>query len=467
MLLLCLCLMDHFKESREKTAWGGSIAGGLVFFCVPLSTMVMTRLKIRFSAILGILMCITSLVATSFTTNIIQLFFSYSILYGLGMSLVFTSCIFASTKYFDKRQAIAIGIVTGGTNIGVLSLGPIVQLLIDLYGFRTMYRIMAGSFVLPLLAVCSFDPNVEDPVDKEKQFRENEDPVDEEREHRGNEDQPGDHEWNWSMVLEIFKRPMYVVALIVFTLQAMTAFISFVHLVNYCREVGISVQKASNLFIAIGVSSMIAGIIAGRVMDYKRVNPFHVNQAGALSMGIATTLLQLSSNYIFFIFFSIFLGFGTGVFSTTIVVLLLRTVEPRLRIYSFPIGQMISAIGNFTGPPLIGFIADTVGSYKPAFYTAGAILLLSFFLPFLQYYFKPWRTLEMEEQPTQIETNESPDHRDILDDRQTVDEEERVAGLEMKDKGYTQDGTNIPSNVNLAVEEDCVTIHENISATSE
>ena len=77
-------LMAYFEESREKMAWAGSLAAGLIFLCMPLSTMVMTHLNIRYTAILGILMCITSLVVTSFTTNIIQLFFSYSILYGLG-----------------------------------------------------------------------------------------------------------------------------------------------------------------------------------------------------------------------------------------------------------------------------------------------------------------------------------------------------------------------------------------------
>ena len=73
---------------------------------------------------------------------------------------------------------------------------------------------MAGSFVLPLLAVCSFDPNVKDPA----------------AEHSNNEDQQD--KWNWSMVPKIFKRPMYVVAVVVLTLQAMTAFVSFVHLVS-------------------------------------------------------------------------------------------------------------------------------------------------------------------------------------------------------------------------------------------
>jgi MFS family permease len=124
--------------------------------------------------------------------------------------------------------------------------------------------------------------------------------------------------------------------------------------VNYCLEVGISAQRASKLFTAIGVCSLVSGVVSGRIIDYKRVNPFHVNQVGALSMALGTLLLQLATNYTHFVFFSVFLGFGIGVFNITVVVLFLRTVEPRLKLYSFPIGQMISAIGNFTGSPLIG-----------------------------------------------------------------------------------------------------------------
>jgi MFS family permease len=179
----------------------------------------MSRINFRNSAILGTLMCISSLVLTSFTKNILQLFFSYSILYGLGLSLLFTSCLFATTNYFDKRQAIAIGIVTGGVNVGILSLGPIIQLLIDLYGFRIMYRIMAGSFTLVLLVVLSFDPNVKSPTERTHV-------------HRDEEDQPERSVNACSMVLEMFKRPTYVLAVIVITLQAMGAFVSFVHLVS-------------------------------------------------------------------------------------------------------------------------------------------------------------------------------------------------------------------------------------------
>ena len=73
---------------------------------------------------------------------------------------------------------------------------------------------MAGSFVLPLLAVCSFDPNVKDPA----------------AEHSNNKDQQD--KWNWSMVPKIFKRPMYVVATMVTFLQVMGGLVSYVHLVS-------------------------------------------------------------------------------------------------------------------------------------------------------------------------------------------------------------------------------------------
>lgn len=89
-------------------------------------------------------------------------------------------------------------------------------------------------------------------------------------------------------------------------------------------------------------------------MDIKTVNPFHVSQAGALSMGLSMLLLQLATEYYHFIIYSVFLGLGLGTFFTTVIVLLLKTVDIRLSLVAFSLGQCFTSIGNTTGPPLVG-----------------------------------------------------------------------------------------------------------------
>ena len=101
------------------------------------------------------------------------LFFTYSLLFGLGSSCVFSAGLVVISQYFKKRQSLATGLLTGGHGGGVLIMGPTLEALIRAIGWKDAYRIMAGvTFVLCSLAI-TFDPNVEkDAEEKDKGERE-------------------------------------------------------------------------------------------------------------------------------------------------------------------------------------------------------------------------------------------------------------------------------------------------------
>lgn len=186
---------------------------------MPFSTVFINRTSFRIAAVVGGLITCTSLVITSFTENLLQVFFSYSVLYGLGLSLIFTANIVAVTNYFDKRQSVGFGILTAGQNIGTVALGPVLQILVDLYGLRWMYRIIAASFILPIvLLAIAYDPNVEKSAS-----------------HHGNDSEAEESKQNGftcANIMEVFKSPAYVIAITSLFLQALTCFISYVHLVS-------------------------------------------------------------------------------------------------------------------------------------------------------------------------------------------------------------------------------------------
>jgi predicted MFS family arabinose efflux permease len=126
--------------------------------------------------------------------------------------LVFTSVIFAITKYFKARQGIALGIVIGGLNIGVMSLSPFIQLLLDVYGLKTMYRISTALFGFVLFIVLLLDPDVQDDII--------------------NQNQQNEHDGSLSKLFQLFKRPAYIIATVTISLETFTAFVSFIHLVS-------------------------------------------------------------------------------------------------------------------------------------------------------------------------------------------------------------------------------------------
>ena len=114
-----------------------------------------------------------SLICSSFVDNMKLLFFTYSLLFGLGSSCVFSAGLVVISQYFKKRQSLATGLLTGGHGGGVLIMGPTLEALIRAIGWKDAYRIMAGvAFVLCSLAI-TFDPNVEkDAEEKDKGERE-------------------------------------------------------------------------------------------------------------------------------------------------------------------------------------------------------------------------------------------------------------------------------------------------------
>ena len=74
------------------------------------------------------------------------MFVTYSFLYGLGSALMFSSYFLITAKNFRRWQSLAVGIVSVGGSIGVLVMGPLLQLLIDLFGWRGTYKIISAPF---------------------------------------------------------------------------------------------------------------------------------------------------------------------------------------------------------------------------------------------------------------------------------------------------------------------------------
>ena len=106
-------------------------------------------------------MCSVALFLSSFATNIVHYYFTYSLLFGLGGCCVRTSCFLITAKYFHKRRSLATGILSAAAGIGLFIFGPFTQLLLDVLGLAGTYRVLA----IPCLAICVcalvFHSNVE------------------------------------------------------------------------------------------------------------------------------------------------------------------------------------------------------------------------------------------------------------------------------------------------------------------
>lgn len=105
--------------------------------------------------------CAVCLGLSSLAKNIVILFLTYSVLYALGTSYVLSASLNIITRYFKRWRSMATGILACGQGGGILIQGPLLQAIIDAFGWRTVFQIMAG--VVPVLCPSgpTYSPNLQ------------------------------------------------------------------------------------------------------------------------------------------------------------------------------------------------------------------------------------------------------------------------------------------------------------------
>lgn len=114
----------------------------------PLGTVLSERFGCWVVALFGCLACSIGLLSSSFATSLPLLYFTYSLLWGLGASLVYFANLLILTKYFKARLAFANGLIALGGAIGGSVLSPSIQQMFIHIGLANMFRVLAGAYLL-------------------------------------------------------------------------------------------------------------------------------------------------------------------------------------------------------------------------------------------------------------------------------------------------------------------------------
>lgn len=138
-------LFEHFKSSEMEISMVmnlnlvlSNVAGLFVGFLTKL-------LSIRIIAFTGGLCVSFGLLMTSFASSLGEVFFTYSVMVGIGVGLVVPSCFLAIVTNFSTGQNQAVGFGMSGGLIGEILLSQIIGLIMVTAGFRKTIFII-GSF---------------------------------------------------------------------------------------------------------------------------------------------------------------------------------------------------------------------------------------------------------------------------------------------------------------------------------
>ncbi|XP_022916238.1 monocarboxylate transporter 12-like [Onthophagus taurus] len=144
--------LEYFGENRAKTSWIGSLFMAMPLLSGPIASFLTDRYGCRAVTMAGSVLAAAGFVISSMSNSMEVLIITFGVFAGFGLSLCYVASVVIVAYYFDKKRSFATGLSVCGSGIGTFIFAPLIQLLLDHYGWRGTTLILAGLFLN--LAVC-------------------------------------------------------------------------------------------------------------------------------------------------------------------------------------------------------------------------------------------------------------------------------------------------------------------------
>ncbi|XP_050739700.1 monocarboxylate transporter 13-like isoform X3 [Eriocheir sinensis] len=105
-----------------------------------------------------VFMCSVSAVLSAFSPSVYFLYFSFSLVTGLGTGVGIATAYIVLPPYFDKKSGKANILLTTGAPVSQMVFAPLLRLLLELYSYRGAALIYSGVLLNGLIGMASFHP---------------------------------------------------------------------------------------------------------------------------------------------------------------------------------------------------------------------------------------------------------------------------------------------------------------------
>lgn len=351
--VLFIYILDEFGAGKADSAWVGSIHQGFLYILAPFVTMAADLWGCRMTSLVGGILCVAGLGASSFATRVYHLFLAYGVVFGTGACFVFITTYRAISLWFKRHLALVNGICTAGQYSGTIVFSQVIQLVVEQKGLSGTFRILAGiaSVMVFIALVYRQPPDTPGGTSPEKLCVKPKDIFD----------------------FSLLKDKSFFIFLLGTSLYAFGSYVPATHAPAFSRETGVSKDKAPFLLIAWSISSFFFSLVTGKLADKFRSHRVQIFQVAMI--GVASSTALISGAWLFEIFVALMVLYGA--FDSGFV--LLRAVVAEDLVGSDKasrgVGLMFGALGfaYLAGIPLAGWIFDTTQSY-PLSFTVASLL---------------------------------------------------------------------------------------------
>ncbi|ELT92539.1 hypothetical protein CAPTEDRAFT_219362 [Capitella teleta] len=372
--VIYLCLRERYQSSAANTAWVASAFNTSRTLTAPLASMLCERFGCRAVAFVGGLIFSVGLMISAFSTSLLFMLFSFGLLSGFGGVLVFTPAYIIVGQYFDKRKGTAMGLATIGSGLGNVVLAPLINLLLDEYGFFGTMLLLGAIAANTCAVALVYRPRKRK---KQKKIKTKKDDEESSVQDTGVLSRIKQKLPSCSCQKpsegSIFSNSTYLIycALISFMQYAIMGTLVFVP--EFAVEKGISHSEAALLLSIYGFVDLTSRFLYAFLFDLPRVRkqrryPFALV---GIVFGISTMVISMMPNYVALAVAVAFNALFESAFHSQRATVISEFVTPKQM--SMAVGMMIASqgIGNITGPPFAGFLRDIYGSNSICFIFGG------------------------------------------------------------------------------------------------
>ena len=371
------------KPLREDFGWTSATTSGAFSLLLLsysslgiLSGWAVDKLGPRITVGFGGLFIGLGLLLTSQINSLWQIYMTYGLLIGSGMSTAYSPLLTTISRWFTRWRGLALGIVTAGAGVGSFVIPPFASHLISTYGWRSSYLVM-GSAVGGIIIIAALFLR-KNPSRIGRVFNKQAPPEKVGKDNtmegiRKNHtiSKATDFSFRGALNTKTFWLLSLMNLMVGFGLQMM-----MVHVIPYAQEsLKLSPMIAATVLSTIGAFSiagkLIMGAASGRI-GAKRALAISTSIEGAMIIG----MMSSSNAWMLYRFASIF-GFGYGGHVPQFPALTGDFFGLNRMGIILGAGSIFYGMGGAFGTFLAGFIFDATGSYTNAFTLGGMAMFLT------------------------------------------------------------------------------------------
>uniref|UniRef100_T1II10 Major facilitator superfamily (MFS) profile domain-containing protein n=1 Tax=Strigamia maritima TaxID=126957 RepID=T1II10_STRMM len=403
--ILYSVFLEEFKESRSSTAWIGSLNGAFFQISGPIGSVIIVKRGCRSAVMLGGLICTVGYLFSAFSTHVWHLYIFYGIVVAnvevvktsrqqfeketFGFNLVYTGLVVSLGQHFQKRYSLAMGLSMAGSGIGLLTIGPAIQALINKFGWRDMLILDGGLTLHYVIAGALLFPMTDKPLPPAQEVSligrcgcsKFSDSL------RKSEQKNGKFSvfptCRKSQICSTYTRGRLIfvdvvtIAVLLYRCLSLSSFfwiLGGLTVIIICKDFAVSRGFGDSYILALmalGSGDIVGRLLGGVVASSNRVNiVFYYTMAMIACSSVILNYMSIS-NATGLILLSTFFGFFYGQQSVLLPLVPVKLYGADKLATTFGFILFTAGFGSLIGPPVAGWIVDKTRSYDGAFSFAG------------------------------------------------------------------------------------------------